>query len=603
MTTKPGIRDTPALFVLVVAGLVLAGFAFLLPVESGAAPPAAPEPVSPPAQESGQEEGETDTGIPVEHAATVSNCVRCHAIDDEGRMSRISYERKTPEGWQISIRRMVMLNNVELEPDVARDIIRYLSDNHGLAPEEARPGFFEAERRIIDHVYEDEDTAVLCVQCHSMGRVITQRRTREEWELLVAMHRGYYPLVDTQGSPGFRRRGPPPPGADDRRHPMEKAIAHLAATYPLDTDEWTAWSANRRPPRLEGRWAFTGQTVFTGPMFGFVDISAVEGADAEFTTAATVVNPRLDETAQATGRATVYAGFQWRGRTTDDMIVPNTFREVLFVERDWRTMTGRFFTGAYDEIGVDVTLRRADGPLVAGVFPPALRTGAEMQELTVYGVNFPTDVEPGDIDFGPRVMVTEVVEARDDAIRLRVSVATDAAIGRRDLFVGSAARADALVVFDTVDAVRVTPEAGMARLGGVVAPKQLAKFEAIGVSNGPDGEAGTDDDLDLGPLDVTWSLEEYSAVFDDDDIEFVGELGPTGLFTPALDGPNPERRGDRNNVGDVWVVATYESPVLDRPLRGRGHLIVTVPLYLNLDGWEPGGATPPTAGGSRGGRR
>jgi quinohemoprotein amine dehydrogenase len=442
-----------------------------------------------------------------------------------------------------------------------------------------------------------------------MGRVITQRRTKEEWELLVAMHRGYCPLVDTQGNPGFRRRGPPSSdgdGAADSRHPMDKAIAHLAATYPLETDEWTAWSANRRTPRLEGRWAFSGHSVYSGPVYGVVDVTAVEGGEGEFTTAGTLSSPRLGETVTTSGSGIVFTGFQWRGRTTDDAIVPNTFREVMFVERDWRSMSGRSFMGAYDEIGIDVTLRRADGPVVSGVYPAALRTGAESEELTVYGVNLPTDVQPDDIDFGPRVTVTEIIEARDDAIRLRASVATDAVIGKRDLFVVGAARAEAFVVYDTIDAVRVTPGAGMARLGGVVAPKQLAKFEAIGVSNGPDGELGTDDDLDLGALDVTWSLEEYSATFDDDDIDFVGELAADGLFTPAVDGPNPERSGDRNNVGDVWVVATYESEDLDRPLRGRAHLIVTVPLYLSLRGLEPGSGTTPTAAGAgpgRGGRR
>ena len=51
-------------------------------------------------------------------------------------------------------------------------------------------------------------------------------------------------------------------------------------------------------------------------------------------------------------------------------------------------------------------------------------------------------------------------------------------------------------------------------------------------------------------------LEEYTATFDDDDIKFVGTLVQTGLFTPNVDGPN-EPHGNRNNIGDVWVVATY----------------------------------------------
>ena len=57
----------------------------------------------------------------------------------------------------------------------------------------------------------------------------------------------------------------------------------------------------------------------------------------------------------------------------------------------------------------------------------------------------------------------------------------------------------------------------------------------------------------------------------------------TGLFTPALDGPNPKRSGNRNNVGDVWVVATRPGIDGGAPLRGRAHLVVTVPLYMRWD--------------------
>ena len=48
--------------------------------------------------------------------------------------------------------------------------------------------------------------------------------------------------------------------------------------------------------------------------------------------------------------------------------------------------------------------------------------------------------------------------------------------------------------------------------------------------------------------------------------------------------------GDRNNVGDVWIVATYAgadaAPGSSRSLRARAHLIVTVPLYLKFDPWQ-----------------
>jgi hypothetical protein len=86
-----------------------------------------------------------------------------------------------------------------LEPAVARSIVRYLSDNHGLAPAELRPGRFETERRMIEYRYTaDPRTETTCRACHSMGRVITQRRTRGEWELLVATHRSLFPDADFQ---------------------------------------------------------------------------------------------------------------------------------------------------------------------------------------------------------------------------------------------------------------------------------------------------------------------------------------------------------------------------------------------------------------------
>ena len=138
-------------------------------------------------------------------------------------------------------------------------------------------------------------------------------------------------------------------------------------------------------------------------------------------------------------------------------------------------------------------------------------------------------------------------------------------------------------MYETVDRILVTPEAGMARLGGGAFPKGFAQFEATAFSDGPDGKPETDDDLNLGFVDVEWSMEEYSAIFDDDDIEYVGTLGADGLFQPALDGPNPDRDGLRNNVGDVWTVATWRGPD-GKEVRGRAHLIVTVPLYMR---WEP----------------
>ena len=123
-------------------------------------------------------------------------------------------------------------------------------------------------------------------------------------------------------------------------------------------------------------------------------------------------------------------------------------------------------------------------------------------------------------------------------------------------------------------------------MGGIRFPKRPEQFEARAYSHGADGKPDTKDDLDLGAVDASWSLEEFTATFGDDDTKWVGSIDAGGLFTPAEDGPNPKRSGDRNNVGDVWVVATLpaDSPwPLGAALRARAHLIVTVPLYMRWD--------------------
>ena len=551
---------------------------------------------SPPAtaQEPDKDDNGAD-GIPVTDQTVIDSCQRCHAVDEDGLMTRVSFLRKTPEGWQQSIRRMVTLNEAELDPETARAIVRYLSDNHGIAPEELRPGRFEVERRLIDWSYEaDEGVENTCSQCHSMGRVITQRRTKEEWNLLMATHRGYYPLSDTQG---FRRFGPPRPGATDSRHPMDRAVAHLSGAFPLKTDEWTSWSATMRPPRVAGTWALKGYVPGLGPIYGAVEITA--GADASsFTTAVRYAYARTGDEVERSGRSIVYTGYQWRGRSFEGGDEETEFREVMMVERGWGEINGRWFAGAYDEFGPDVTLVRADGPVMLGLHPVALKAGTS-GTVTIHGANLVAGLGVGDVDFGPGVEVVRVVESESHMLSADVRASEDAVPGARDVFLAGRPVPGHLTVYKTIDRIAVTPEWGMARLGGGNFPKGYSQFEAVAYSDGPDGKPETGDDLELGHVDVTWSVEEYSAVFDDDDIEYVGSLDEDGLFMPALDGPNTDRAGQRNNVGDVWVVGMW-SGADGEELRGRAHLIVTVPLYMR---WEPWRVQEyprrPTVGGDR----
>jgi quinohemoprotein amine dehydrogenase len=558
-----------------------------------------PQPATPAA------DAPADEGFAVDSALVRSRCGSCHRADDKGRMSRISYRRATAENWERTVRRMVTLNHVTLSPEDARNIVKYLADHQGLAPDELRPIAFEAERRMVDFPYlADETTSNLCSSCHSIARVMGERRTKEEWELLTTMHRALYPLVDTQpmnsgsgfmrsggrggrgGGAGARGRGErgtdaaarpgtgepanaPPP---DERNPLERALEHLEKTYPLTSSQWSAWAAAMQPPKLAGRWALVGSELGKGPIYGEVTVTGdANGADT-FSTEIRYTVARSGETVTRSGKALVYTGYQWRGRAND-------WREVMFVERDWKQMWGRWFTGGYDETGIDVRLTRITAdPIVYGANLTALKTGSTGQNIRIFGANLPTSVRPEDVGLGPGIKVTRVAAATPTELSVDVDVAATAPVGARDGSLAGTVRPAIFVVYDKIDGLKVVPDAGMARVGGAVFPKQLQQFEAVGINNGPDGKPDTADDLNLGPVTVKWSLEEYPATFNDDDTQYVGVLDQNGLFTPNVDGPNPKRSGNRNNIGDVWVVAELAGA---KPIRARAHLLVTVPLYMN----------------------
>ena len=57
-----------------------------------------------------------EEGIPVTDQTVQKACGACHQPDGKGQMSRISFQRNTPEGWQSTIQRMASLNGVPIDP-------------------------------------------------------------------------------------------------------------------------------------------------------------------------------------------------------------------------------------------------------------------------------------------------------------------------------------------------------------------------------------------------------------------------------------------------------------------------------------------------------
>ena len=70
--------------------------------------------------EGDKEPVETEAGIPVTDKLVIAKCGTCHTADAKGNLSRISWNRTTPEGWAQVIHRMVKLNGLSITADEAK---------------------------------------------------------------------------------------------------------------------------------------------------------------------------------------------------------------------------------------------------------------------------------------------------------------------------------------------------------------------------------------------------------------------------------------------------------------------------------------------------
>jgi len=541
-------------------------------------------------------EEKPEEGIPVTDPLVIAKCGTCHTKDDKGNLSRISWERTTPEGWEEAIKRMVRLNGLTISPVEARSVVKYLSTHHGLAPEEAKTVMYMPEHRIQDEPVPTPAVQTTCMGCHPLGRGLSWRRSKEDWKLLTNMHVFLYAQADVAFRTGFFGGGGNaaliPGAAGDAPPLVDQSIDYLAKTAPLHTPEWSSWQARMRAPKLAGRWLITANIPGRGKYYGEM-VMEPGAADDEFQTRVKLQSVKDGSTLSRTGQGLVYAGYSWRGRSKgstpagsqpDD--INKEMREAMWISPDQLWAQGRWFFGEYQEFGADVKMVRASAePTLIGVDRTMFKLGSQANRIRLIGDNLPGQVAPADLDLGSGVTVKRIVSHTPGEVVAEVDVAANAVPGKRDVAFRRSVLENAIAVYDRVDYIKVLPETALARLGSDVHPKGYEQFDAVAYQRGADDKSHTADDVELGPIDVTWSVEEYLSVYGDDDKDFVGTLSPTGLFTPALDGPNPKRKFSRNNYGDVWVVATAknEKDKEGKPISGRSYLVVTVPMYIHWD--------------------
>jgi quinohemoprotein amine dehydrogenase len=497
-------------------------------------------------------------GAEAQEGASILNakCAACHERTDGG-LERIKDQRKTPEAWDMTIVRMMQLHGVEVTDQERSVLVKHLADTQGLAPAETE-GFRYILERVPSQIEEPptKELGTMCARCHSYARVALQRRTEEEWRKLAHFHLGQYPTTEYQAL-----------GRDRNWWEIasERLPGEFAELYPFDAPEWTAWQ-EREPVDLSGQWRFVGRDPGASDYEGVATIEST-GDD---TYAVTIESTYADgQQLDGEGSAIVYTGFEWRSRITlgDDETL-----QVFAVSEDGNSMIGRSFLADVDSIGTDVTARRIDEGVsaVLAASPSHLRAG-ETAEIAIHGIGL-----KGDVDLGEGVTIEEELSRDDETVVVRASAEAAAASGPRTVSVGDA-DGELLTVYQAIDFLTVEPAYNIARVGGGGGPipPVPAQFEAVAWLEGADGEAGTDDDVEIGAMPAKWSVRNFDEVAQAlDDAAFAGEMRANGVFLPAEAGPNAERPFDTNNAGNLKVIATVEDG--GQTITGEGQLIVTV---------------------------
>jgi quinohemoprotein amine dehydrogenase len=503
-------------------------------------------------------------------AQTASNdlfvkCVGCHAPKD-GAVDVVTAQRKTPEGWEMTLIRMVRTHGTPLQPDEVRTQVKHLSDRYGLAPSEIEPFRYMLEKRNTKVVQHDvpKFLQASCMQCHSYERAALQRRTQESWDHVPDMKLGLFTNAENvTASSGLLQ--------DFWYDEVKKKVTpHLAKQFPFTTEAWTKWQAKPKAD-YAGNWKIVGHDAGKGGEYtGHVTLKAL-GDDRYAGDFALEFSDGSRVSGKTTG--VMYTGFQWRGSV--QLEGGKIQREILFASEDGATLQGRRVLTPVGDLGMDETWYRSGGTArLLSVSPAAIQAG-EKQTVKIFGSGLPANVTAAALGFGAGVTVTSLNRTGDDTIIAEVVAAKEAEVGQRQVGLQGVAGTLPFYVYRTIDYIRLSPETAFARPGGDHIPKHMQQFEAFAYLNGRDGEKGTEDDVRLHRVrPEKWNLEEYIKRLNDDDMHFVGSVDENGLFTPANAGPNPQRHMMDHNVGDVWVEAWYNAGDGKPPMGARAYLLV-----------------------------
>jgi quinohemoprotein amine dehydrogenase len=496
--------------------------------------------------------------------AIQKNCLTCHATRSDGSIERISDVRKTPEGWEDTISRMGQAWGLQITPEDRAAVVKELSEKNGLAPEETEKVMYwlTSSGSTMEPKLESELIQNSCVSCHAGARPLAQYRTEEEWKKLIDFHIAFNPSMIYQMR------------TQKWEEEAEKVIEYLAKTNVLNSKEWTEWKNRKEQYELAGNWRIVGYRPGMGMYSGYAQFKK---KGKGFYENRTMLMPD-GKTETYKGNVRIFTGYSLRSSLEGEK---NKLRGVFNIQKDGTTIKGRW--NQVHDIGqyADETYYKADHTSLLAVWPKAIKKG-ETVVVHLIGMNLPEHLMKEDLQASHGIVIDKIERKDKDDVWVQLTVNDNATVGPHTIGLKEGGKVE-LQVYEKMDYIKVLPEYGVARLN-YSGHQQSVQFEAIGYHVGADGKKNTNDDVELGPIQATWSMKEFLlGANDDHDIHFVGNIdAKTGLFTPASGGPNSKREWSTNNAGNVTIVATYTDPVTKEQIQGETFLLVTIPDYIYI---------------------
>ncbi len=482
-------------------------------------------------------------------------CTVCHEPAN-GKIARVEEMRTTPEEWTVIVDRMSRLHGMTLTMKEMDMLLKELCSTQILAPAELDKvsylNLMNNPQTVENPVgAAQEKLFVTCVRCHSAGKINSYRMNTASWAKIRDFHLYMYPTTVYQ--------------MREMRWPKESdaVLAYLAKSLPYGQ----AWKTPTEKPA--GSWLILGYEPGRGDYRGQATITP--GSNDEYTLQGSIAfSGGTSENFR--GEATLYGGHALRTRTSHNGL--KTLGAFSFTDG---TIKGEHHYPAPDFRTSTSSWYPADGnPQLLKVSPGYLLKG-EVTKLVLEGVRLP-DATAGDIRFSNgSVEVQSVRRISPEALEV-LAVSREDGVVKAEVGI-KGLNGVPVVLAKQIDFIAITPEMGRARLaGGKAFPSEGVQFDAIAFAQDV-RSSKPEDALRLGSVPASFKLTAEVKRPNDDDLQWMGMIHPSGKYIPFSDyGAVPTRSQQVESNGLARVEATYKRG--ERQYTAKARMVVTLPDFV-----------------------